>query len=97
MPWLYSNPQDTTCKLRGVDDEDSTTMPGKGFSKMYWDGSRDRWFCHVSERVEPDSVRLRSLARFETDSLWYTDSFATERSRFLLGLPRFDEQIAQGD
>ncbi|EKX41774.1 hypothetical protein GUITHDRAFT_141765 [Guillardia theta CCMP2712] len=60
MPWLYSNPQDTTCKLRGVDDEDSTTMPGKGFSKMYWDGSRDRWFCHVSERVEPDSLRGRA-------------------------------------
>ncbi len=72
MPWLYADPDDRVCRLRGV-DEDAGAGPDEGgeggegggaagqLARRFWDGSRDRWISVVSTRVDPDVVRLRPV------------------------------------
>ena len=63
MPWLYSDPSDTLCQLRGIDDEEADGAgeeegAASAPPRKFWDGSRDRWISAVSARVDPDSVPI---------------------------------------
>jgi hypothetical protein len=75
MPWLYADPDDRVCRLRGI-DEDAGAGAGEGggsggggggaageSERRFWDGSRDRWISVVSARVDPDVVRPRPVRR----------------------------------